>query len=162
FLLCIFAALFTASIAAVGIRAAMPLPPVLVASMPLVPPAVELQPSSTTAATPQRTRIGSGNAVPNNAVVPPQIIESSQPAFTTEALAANVEGTVTLEGHVDTQGRVSALRVIKGLGYGLDQKAIDAVLSWKFRPALRTGSRVEAIMQIEVDFRIQRESRIWS
>src|SRR5262249_19093415 len=70
------------------------------------------------------------------------------------ALTANVEGTITLQGHVDTQGRVSALRVIKGLGYGLDQKAIDAVLLWKFRPALRKGIPVDVITQIEVDFRI--------
>jgi len=148
-LLCTFASLLTVTIGAIGIAAAVPLPPVFVSATKFPAP-LTVKPE----AAPQRTRIGNGNSVPNNAVIPPQVLESSKPEYTQEGVEANVEGIVTLEGHVDIQGKVSGLRVIKGLGYGLDQKAIDAVLGWKFRPALRKGTPVEAITQIEVDFRI--------
>jgi TonB family protein len=147
-LLCTFAGLLTITVAAIGIAAAVPLPPVFVSAVKFTPAVAK--PESTA----QRTRIGNGNAIPNSAVIPPQVLEPSKPEYTQEGVEANIEGTVTLEGHVDIKGEVSRLRVIKGLGYGLDQKAIDAVLGWKFRPALRNGAPVEAITQIEVDFRI--------
>ncbi|HMF00984.1 MAG TPA: M56 family metallopeptidase [Terriglobia bacterium] len=147
-LLCTFAGLLTITVAAIGIAAAVPLPPVFVSAVKFTPPA------ATPESTAQRTRIGNGNAIPNSALIPPQVLEPSKPDYTQEGVEANIEGTVTLEGHVDIKGEVSRLRVIKGLGYGLDQKAIDAVLGWKFRPALRNGAPVEAITQIEVDFRI--------
>jgi len=144
------AGLLTASIAAIGVATAVPLPPVFVSVTKFTPPA----PAAPAAAGPQRTRIGNGNTVPNNAVIAPQILESSAPGYTQEAVEANVEGVVTLEGFVDIKGNVSGLRVVKGLGYGLDQKAVDAVLNWKFRPALRKGAPVKAVTQIEVDFKI--------
>jgi TonB family protein len=153
-LLCTFAGLLTITVAAIGIAGAVPLPPVFVSAAKFAPPPVASTPVAKPEATAQRTRIGNGNAIPNSAVIPPQALESSRPEYTQEGVEANVEGIVTLEGHVDINGKVSGLRVIKGLGYGLDQKAIDAVLSWKFRPALRNGAPVEAITQIEVDFRI--------
>jgi TonB family protein len=61
---------------------------------------------------------------------------------------------VTLEASVDTEGHVNVLRTVKGLGYGLDERAIAAVLSWKFVPASRDGTPVQAITQIEVDFNL--------
>jgi TonB family protein len=125
--------MFTISIAAIAVTEAVPLPPVVVTMMKVESPEPGVKP----AAAPQRTRIGNGDAVPNNAVVPPRVLKSTPPAYTDEAVLANVEGTVTLEGHVDIKGKVSGLRVVKGLGHGLDQKAIEAVLGWKFGPALR-------------------------
>jgi TonB family protein len=148
-----FVASLTISIAAIGPAAAVAMPPVVIpagrapSSPPAVPPVV-MPPS------PQRTRIGNAGTASNPAVVPPKVLESARPMYTPEALAAKVEGIVTLEGSVDVQGKVSGLRVIKGLGYGLDRLAIKAVEGWKFGPALRNGQAVEAITQIEVDFRI--------
>jgi TonB family protein len=74
--------------------------------------------------------------------------------YTPEAVLARVEGTVTLEGTVDIQGKISGVHVIKGLREDLDRMAIKAVLRWKFSPALRNGAPVQAITQIEVDFKI--------
>jgi TonB family protein len=153
-LLCTFAGLLTITVAAIGIAAAVPLPPVFVSAAKFAPPALASAPMAKPETPAQRTRIGNGNVIPNSAVIPAQVLESSRPEYTQEGVEAHVEGIVTLEGHVDIKGTVSGLRVIKGLGYGLDQKAIDAVLGWKFRPALRQGAPVEAITQIEVDFRI--------
>jgi len=153
-LLCTFAGLLTVTFAEIGIAGAVPLPPVFISAANFDPPPLAPTPVEKREATPQQTRIGNGNVIPNNAVIPPQVLESSTPEYTQEGVEAKVEGIVTLEGHVDIKGKVSGLRVIKGLGYGLDQKAIDAVLGWKFRPALRQGAPVEAVTQIEVDFRI--------
>src|SRR5262249_3652076 len=86
--------------------------------------------------------------------VPPSIVESKPPIYTDEALKARIEGTVTLEAAVDVQGAIKILRVVKGLGYGLDERAIGAVLDWKFAPATRNGAPVEAITQVDVDFKL--------
>jgi TonB family protein len=50
------------------------------------------------------------------------------------------------------EGEVQILRVVKGLGYGLDEKAIEAVMGWKFAPATRNGAPVDAVTQVDVDF----------
>jgi TonB family protein len=87
-------------------------------------------------------------------LTPPQLIAFSQPPYTPEAFKNYVEGTVTLETTVDIEGNVTASRVVKGLGYGLDESALDAVPSWKFSPALKNGSPVEASMQLSVEFKL--------
>jgi TonB family protein len=140
-LLCTVAGLLTASIGAIGVATAVRLPPVFVFATKFTPPVAAAPVHG--AATPQRTRVGNGNTVPNNALIPPQVLESPAPAYTQEAVEANVEGVVTLEGLVDIKGNVRRIRVLKGLGYGLDQKAVDAVLGWKFKPSLRNGARVK-------------------
>src|SRR5262245_22180495 len=88
----------------------------------------------TDAAAPQRARNANGEAVPNNAATPPQVLESVPPRYTDEAVLAKIEGTVTLEVEVDIDSKVRVLNVVRGLGHGLDQSAIDAVLGWKFGP----------------------------
>jgi TonB family protein len=157
-LLCILAGIATISLSAIGVTGGVPLPPVLLrvgvpaASAPVAPPV--FNPGPKPASSPQRTRIGDGSTVPNNAVIPPRVLQSFPPDYTDEAVVANLEGTAVLEAAVDPEGGVRVLRVIKSLGYGLDQKAIDAVVGWKFGPALRNGTPVQAITQIEIDFRI--------
>jgi TonB family protein len=148
------AGLLTVSIAAVGVTAAVPLPPVFVAAIKIAPPTPASKPASQPAVAPQRTRIGNGDPAANNAIVAPRIVESKPPIYTDEALKARIEGTVTLEAAVDVQGTIKILRVVKGLGYGLDERAIGAVLDWKFAPATRNGTPVEAITQVDVDFKL--------
>ena len=138
--LCVVTGLLTISMAAIAVTGAMPLPPV-----------------AKLATAPQRTRIGDAGAIPTNLVVPPHVIESVPPIYTDEGLAARIEGIVTLEAAVDSQGKVTILRVVKGLGYGLDQRAIRAALSWKFVPAIQNGIPVQAVAQIDVDFKLPPE-----
>jgi TonB family protein len=149
--LCLLAVVFTGSLAPIGIRAAVPMPPVLVAARNFeLPHMVEREAPASS----QRTRINSGSTAPNNAVSPPQVFESFPPDYTQEAVLANIEGSVTLEARVEIDGKIEVLRVVKGLGYGLDEKAIEAALRWKFGPAIRNGVPVRAITQVEVDFEI--------
>lgn len=146
--LCVCTALITFSVASIDVTSAVPLPPVLIATTKPVPqPETETLPAVS-----QRTHIGNNNVVSNTTVVPPQVIRPIAPLF------AAVEGTVTLEASVDVQGNVRVLRVVKGLGAGIDQRAIDAAMNWKFTPALKDGGPVAAITLIDVDFNLPPEA----
>jgi TonB family protein len=142
------------SLSSIGVAGTVEPPPVFVAKA-----ALAVAPAPAPAAVPgpagaQRTRIGTGDSAPNNAVTPPQVLASRPPEYTQEALEANIEGVAVLEGRVSEDGKVSGLRVIQGLGHGLDQSAVEAVLGWTFGPALRNGAPVDAVARIEVDFKI--------
>jgi TonB family protein len=55
---------------------------------------------------------------------------------------------------VDTEGKARDIRVVKSLGMGLDEKAIEAVQKWKFKPGMNKGAAVNVRAQIEVNFRL--------
>jgi periplasmic protein TonB len=55
---------------------------------------------------------------------------------------------------VSAEGRTTNIRVANSLGMGLDQKAIDAVKRWKFKPAMQDGKPVPVQMAVEVDFHL--------
>jgi TonB family protein len=152
FLLGALTAVLTASVAAIGVAAEVLPPPVSIISTRLASPPAET-PVAKPPATPQRTRIGAGTT-PSTVVIAPRVLESKPPIYTPEALQSRIEGTVTLEAAVDRQGNIKIHRIVKGLGYGLDERAIGTVLDWKFAPALRNGVLVEAITQIDVDFKL--------
>src|SRR6185436_20428323 len=94
--------------------------------------------------------------------VPPQIVSSKPPIYTDEALQAGIEGTVTLEVDVDNEGNFNTLRVVKGLGYGLDERAMGSVLDWKFLPAVQNGVPVRAITQVDVEFNLPPPAQVES
>jgi TonB family protein len=109
---------------------------------------------------PQNTRIGGGGTTSTNDIIPPHVFESTPPAYTREAIDAGIEGTVTLEASVDVRGQIKILRVIKGLGYGLDERAMGAASNWKFIPAIRNGIAVQAITQIDVTFKLPKSAQV--
>jgi periplasmic protein TonB len=61
---------------------------------------------------------------------------------------------VVLSGEVDTNGKLRNVRVVRGLGLGLDEKAMEAVKQWKFRPGYQHGRPVVAAATIEVNFHL--------
>jgi protein TonB len=61
--------------------------------------------------------------------------------YTPEALAAKVEGMIELWGRIGEDGIPRDVRVIKPLGFGLDQKAVECVLDWRFTPPLDADGR---------------------
>ena len=77
-----------------------------------------------------------------------------EPAYTDEARAAKISGTVTLTVTIDDKGVPVELHVLKSLDPGLDQKALDAVSKWRFRPALQDGEPVAFQATIEVTFKL--------
>jgi TonB family protein len=87
-------------------------------------------------------------------VVGPQVVFHPEPEFSEEARKAKLQGVVVLEIQVDAGGRARVIRVSQPLGLGLDEKAVEAVLRWRFRPATRNGRPVPANATIYVHFRL--------
>ena len=76
------------------------------------------------------------------------------PGYTDEARAAKYEGTVVLQVVVTTEGRAANITVVKGPAKGLEEKAIEAVRGWKFRPAVGPdGHAVATLVPVQVTFR---------
>jgi len=92
-------------------------------------------------------RIGGG-------VSPPQVLFAPEPEFSEEARKAKVAGNVLVYLQVDTNGRPINVRVLRPIGMGLDQKALEAVKQYKFKPAMENGHPVIVEMNVEVNFQI--------
>ena len=91
---------------------------------------------------------------PGPGVTPPQLLYKVEPEFSEEARKAKYQGVVVLSIQVDVSGTVRAVRVQKGLGLGLDEKAMDAVSHWRFRPGLRNGKPVVTEATVQVTFQL--------
>ena len=89
-----------------------------------------------------------------NGVTTPRVIYDPEPAYSDAARAAKMQGTVTLWLVVGTDGRPRGVRVQKGLGMGLDEKAVAAVETWKFEPSMLNGKPVAVAINVEVNFRL--------
>jgi TonB family protein len=88
--------------------------------------------------------------------VPPIVIHKEQPQYSEVARRAGVEGVVLLYAEVDISGRAVNVRVIRSLGYGLDERASEAVTKWRFKPALKDGEPVQVGSTFEVAFKLLR------
>lgn len=84
----------------------------------------------------------------------PQVIYQVEPEFSEEARKAKVSGNVIVYLWVDKNGLPSHVRVVRGVGMGLDEKAVEAVRQYRFKPAMENGKPVTVEMNIEVNFQI--------
>lgn len=84
----------------------------------------------------------------------PKVIYQVDPVYTEEARRAKISGTVLLQLVVDIDGLAKNLKVMHGIGFGLDQKAIECLQKWKFAPATKDGRPVPRYATIEVNFRL--------
>ncbi len=84
----------------------------------------------------------------------PMILHQVDPEYSEEARKAKYGGTVMLRIVVDTSGHVSKAEVVRSLGMGLDEKAIEAVNKWTFKPGTKNGSPVAVQATVEVNFRL--------
>jgi TonB family protein len=87
-------------------------------------------------------------------VQPPSVIKKSNPEYTQQAQRAGIEGTVLLYVEIGTDGRAHHIRVTKGVGFGLDENAMESVRQWRFRPGTKDGIRVPTPATIEVNFKL--------
>ena len=84
---------------------------------------------------------------------PPKIIERPEIPPTNEARKSRTYGKVKLSAIIGKNGGIQDLKIIKGLGKGLDQRALDGVKnSWLFLPATKNGEVLETSVSIDVDF----------
>jgi TonB family protein len=84
----------------------------------------------------------------------PRLLYKVEPAYSEEARKAKWQGTATLSVEVDASGRVTNVDVIRKLGLGLDEKAVEAVKQWQFSPGVKDGKPVAVQAQVEVSFRL--------
>jgi protein TonB len=89
-----------------------------------------------------------------NGVSMPRAIYAPEPEFSEEARIKKFQGEVTLLVTIGTDGRARNLTVVRSLGMGLDQKALDAVRTWQFDPAKKDGRPVAVQMNIIVNFHL--------
>jgi protein TonB len=77
------------------------------------------------------------------------------PPYADEARKSKQQGKVILHVIVEADGRVGEIRLVQGIGFGLDERAIEAVRGWQFKPALGPGGKPMAVwVPVEVTFRL--------
>jgi TonB family protein len=84
----------------------------------------------------------------------PVVTHSVEPEFTEQARKAKFMGAVVVNMIVDKHGRPQNVHVLRGIGFGLDSKAVEAVRQYRFTPAMKDGEPVEEALNIEVNFQI--------
>jgi len=99
------------------------------------------------AAVPGAFRMGSG-------VKPPRVFFSPEPPFSELSRKARYQGVVVLGLIVNREGLPTNIRVVSPLGCGLDANAVQAVKTWKFKPAEKDGQPVDFEIAVEVDFHL--------
>jgi len=87
-------------------------------------------------------------------VVPPKLIKRVDADYSVQARSMRISGTVVLGFSVGIDGKPHQTRVIRPLGYGLDQQAIEAVRQYRFTPAMQDGQPVPYDMAVEISFSI--------
>lgn len=98
--------------------------------------------------------VGGGAYRVGGGVSAPRILYAPDPDYSEEARKAKYQGTVVLWVIVGPDGRPRDIRVSRSLGLGLDEKAMDAVRTWKFEPARKDGQPVAVQINVEVNFRL--------
>jgi len=98
--------------------------------------------------------IGGGVFQVGGGVAPPRIKYQTEPEFSEEARKAKHQGTVVVRATVGADGKIHDPHVVRSLGLGLDEKAIEAVNQWLFEPASKDGRKVAVFVDIEVNFRL--------
>jgi TonB family protein len=86
-------------------------------------------------------------------VTAPVLLYKKEPEYTEEARKAKYSGAVSLSIEIDPSGHATNIQVRRSLGLGLDEKAIEAVRQWKFKPGTKDGNPVTVSATIEVNFR---------
>lgn len=98
---------------------------------------------------------GSGVMTAGNGVSVPVALKTPNPDYTDDGIKARISGTVIMTGIVRKNGRVDSLVIIRGLGYGLDESAMNKVMQdWRFKPALKDKRPVDCYLTVEVDFKL--------
>jgi len=85
-------------------------------------------------------------------VLPPTLSYAVEPHFSRQAKEKKIGGTVLVGLVVDENGKPLYIRIVRGVGMGLDENAVEAVKQYKFKPAMENGKPVRVSVNIEVNF----------
>jgi TonB family protein len=83
-----------------------------------------------------------------------EILDKPRPVYSEEARQLRLEGVVLLEMSFSAAGQARVLRVLRGLGHGLDENALKAALGIQFRPALEHGRPVDTVASVRIEFQL--------
>jgi TonB family protein len=98
---------------------------------------------------------GGGPYRAGSGIEPPTLLKEVKPDYSEEARRRGLEGDVVLEIVVRRDGTVGDVRVLQGLGFGLDERAITAVRRWRFTAAKRRGAPVDVLVEVAMEFRLR-------
>ena len=98
---------------------------------------------------------GGGPYRPGSGVQPPRLLREVRADYTDAARRSGITGDVVLEIVVRYDGSVGDVRVVRQLGAGLDERAVQAVRQWRFAPATRQGAPVDVVVEVAVEFRLR-------
>jgi periplasmic protein TonB len=87
-------------------------------------------------------------------MMPPKLLFKVEPDYTEAARLAKYQGTVVIATVIGRNGSAESMRVVRGLGLGLDEQALKAISQWKFQPGMKDGGAVAVQATIEVNFRL--------
>jgi protein TonB len=99
--------------------------------------------------------IGGGPYRSGSGIEPPRLLREVKATYSEEARRANVVGDVLMEVVIRADGTVSSARVTRGLGFGLDERAVAAVRQWRFAPARRLGVPVDVAVEVAMEFNLR-------
>ena len=98
---------------------------------------------------------GGGPFRPGAGIEPPRLLREVKADYTEDARRNGLEGEVVMEIVITRSGSVSDVKVLKRLGGGLDERAIQAVRQWRFAPATRKGLPVDVLVEVAVEFKLR-------
>src|SRR5438874_842196 len=98
---------------------------------------------------------GGGPYRPGSGIEPPRLLHEVRADYTEEARQRAIAGDVVLEIVVRRDGSVGDLKILQGLGGGLNDRAVQAVRQWRFAPAQRQGTPVDVIVEVAVEFKLR-------
>lgn len=98
--------------------------------------------------------IGPGGYALTAGMTPPVLVYKVDPGFSEEARRARFRGVVVLRIVIDENGEPRAMEVVRSPGMGLDERALESVAQWRFRPARRGGKAVPVQATVEVNFHL--------
>lgn len=88
-------------------------------------------------------------------ISPPRKISSPNPQYTEEARKARIQGTVIIQSTLECDGHPRNIRILKGLPFGLDSEAIEALSQWRLEPARSGRIPITVFYNLTVNFRLQ-------
>jgi periplasmic protein TonB len=98
---------------------------------------------------------GGGPFRPGSGIDPPRLLKEVRADYTEDARRRGLVGEVVLEIVVRRDGLVGDVRILQGLGGGLNDRAVEAVRQWRFSPAQRRGTPVDVIVEVAVEFKLR-------
>ncbi len=100
----------------------------------------------------KQTYRGPGDSI--RADYPPKVIRQGEVEYSDEGRRRRINGAVTVSLLVTEEGLPAEVKVVRGLGYGLDEKAMEAVRQYRFQPAMKDGRPIAQHISVEVMFQI--------